>query len=82
MEDIPVNSPFICASFKFKNNDLIRDESEKYSTTFYGENLFHLLKAEVLEHNFIQKSHKTGLKLINNFIMSSMNYRGYLCTII
>ena len=58
-KDIPVNSPFYFVhSFRvLKNNDLIRDESEKYSTAFYGEEFTHLLKAEkFLEHNSSEKS--------------------------
>ena len=72
-KDIPVNSPFYFVhSFRvLKNNDLIRDESEKYSTTFYGEEFISFIESrKVFGAQFHpEKSHKTGLKLINNFIM-------------
>ena len=71
-KDIPVNSPFYFVhSFRvLKNNDLIRDESEKYSTTFYGEEFISFIESRKVFTQFHpEKSHKTGLKLINNFIM-------------
>ncbi len=71
-KDIPVNSPFYFVhSFRItKNNDLMCDKNKKCSTTFYGEEFISFIENQkVFGAQFHpEKSHKTGLKLINNFI--------------
>ena len=66
------NSPFyFIHSFRVLHNKKIsQDKSKKYSTTFYGEEFISFVEnKKIFGAQFHpEKSHKTGLKLINNFI--------------
>ena len=71
-KNIPINSPFyFIHSFRVLHNKKIsQDKSKKYSTTFYGEEFISFVENKKIfgAHFHPEKSHKTGLKLINNFI--------------
>ena len=71
-KDIPVNSPFYFVhSFRvIKNNISKHDKDKKYSTTYYGEEFISFIENQKIfgAQFHPEKSHKTGLKLINNFI--------------